>query len=123
MLPIAAEGVFDRAEQELVENIFRLDDRKVAAVMTPRKDIVSIDMEDTLADNRQLLQASSYSRFPVCKGGMEHVLGILDTKRMLDRVLSGQSVDFIADLEKRTARRASRAARGRPVKAEETASN
>ncbi len=95
----ADEGVFDRAEQELVENIFRLDDRKVAAVMTPRKDIVSIDIEDQQQDNRQLLIAHGYSRFPVCKGGMEHVLGILDTKRMLDRVLAGQNVDFIADLE------------------------
>lgn len=94
----ADEGVFDRAEQELVENIFRLDDRRVAAIMTPRKDIVSIDMEDTLADNRQLLQASSYSRFPVCKGGMEHVLGILDSKRMLNLTLSGQPVDFAANL-------------------------
>ncbi|RQO77529.1 hypothetical protein DBR44_02665 [Aquitalea sp. FJL05] len=95
----ADEGVFDRAEQELVENIFRLDDRKVAAVMTPRKDIISIDIEDQQHDNRQLLISHGYSRFPVCKGGMEHVLGILDTKRMLDRVLAGQSVDFIADLE------------------------
>lgn len=95
----ADEGVFDRAEQELVENIFRLDDRKVAAVMTPRKDIVSIDIEDSQNDNRQLLIMHNYSRYPVCKGGMEHILGILETKRMLDRVLAGQSVDFIADLQ------------------------
>ncbi len=95
----ADEGVFDRAEQELVENIFRLDDRKVAAVMTPRKDIVSIDIEDSFDDNRRLLVEHGYNRFPVCKGGMEQVLGILDTKRMLDRLLTGEKADFIADLE------------------------
>ncbi|XLM20907.1 CNNM domain-containing protein, partial [Chromobacterium piscinae] len=42
----ADEGVFDRAEQELVENIFRLDNRKASAVMTPRKDVVILDLED-----------------------------------------------------------------------------
>lgn len=94
----ADEGVFDRAEQELVENIFRLDDRKVASIMTPRKDIVSIDVEDTQAENFQLLQQSPYSRFPVCRGGMEHIIGILESKRMLDRMLGGATVDFLADI-------------------------
>jgi putative hemolysin len=94
----ADEGVFDRAEQELVENIFRLDDRKVASIMTPRKDIISIDIEDTQSENFQLLQACSYSRFPVCKGGMEHIIGILESKRMLDRALAGKQVDFCVDL-------------------------
>ncbi|BEV72779.1 hemolysin family protein [Paludibacterium sp. THUN1379] len=94
----ADEGVFDRAEQELVENIFRLDDRKVASIMTPRKDIVSVDLEDSEAENSALLQQSPYSRFPVGRGGMEHIIGILESKRMLDRLLSGQAVDFLADL-------------------------
>ena len=94
----ADEGVFDRAEQELVENIFRLDDRKVASIMTPRKDIVSIDIEDPQAENFKLLQGCSYSRFPVCKGGMEHIIGILESKRMLDSVMSGRAIDFGADI-------------------------
>jgi putative hemolysin len=94
----ADEGIFDRAEQELVENIFRLDDRKVASIMTPRKDIISINIADTQSDNFSLLQKSPYSRFPVCKGDMEHIIGILESKKMLDRVLSGQKVDLSADL-------------------------
>jgi len=94
----ADEGIFDRAEQELVENIFRLDDRKVASIMTPRKDIVSIDIEDSESENFHLLQDCPYSRFPVCKGGMEHIIGILESKRMLDRVLSGKNIDFSADI-------------------------
>lgn len=94
----ADEGVFDRAEQELVENIFRLDDRKVASIMTPRKDIVSIDVEDPQQDNFRLLQNSAYSRFPVCRGGMEHIIGILESKHMLNRMLSGATVDFLADI-------------------------
>ncbi|TDR72484.1 hemolysin family protein [Paludibacterium purpuratum] len=94
----ADEGVFDRAEQELVENIFRLDDRKVVSIMTPRKDIVSVDLADPQPDNFALLQESPYSRFPVCKNGMEHIVGILESKRMLDQLLGGGPIDFPADL-------------------------
>lgn len=94
----ADEGVFDRAEQELVENIFRLDDRKVASIMTPRKDIVSIDIADPQQENVRLLQQSPYSRFPVCRDGMEHILGILESKRMLDRLLSGETADFLTNV-------------------------
>lgn len=94
----ADEGVFDRAEQELVENIFRLDDRKVASIMTPRKDIFSIDLEDSQQENFNLLKQSPYSRFPVGRGGMENIVGILESKRMLNRLLSGGEVDFLADL-------------------------
>ncbi|OWY38101.1 hypothetical protein CEK28_14345 [Xenophilus sp. AP218F] len=94
----ADEGVFDRAEQELVENIFRLDNRKVATVMTPRKDIVSLDLEDPAEDNRRLLQRHGYSHFPVCRGGMDQIVGMLDAKRLLDRTLDGQPLDFALDL-------------------------
>jgi len=90
----ADEGVFDRAEQELVENIFRLDDRKVASIMTPRMDIISIDLADARQENFDLLKSNPYSRFPVCKGGMEHIIGILESKRMLDKILSGQEIDL-----------------------------
>jgi putative hemolysin len=92
----ADEGVFDRAEQELVENIFRMDDRKVASIMTPRKDIVSLDIEDDGEANRHILQSTPYSRYPVCKGGMDQLIGIVDSKHLLDRVLSGATVDFTA---------------------------
>lgn len=92
------EGVFDQVEQALVKNIFQLDDRKVASIMTPRKEIMSIDIEDSQEKNCNLLRSCSYARFPVCKGSMEHIIGVLNTKRMLDRLLSGQPIDFTADL-------------------------
>jgi putative hemolysin len=95
----ADEGVFDQAEQEMVENIFRLDDRKVASIMTPRKDIVSLDIEDASEDNSRLLRDSPYSRYPVCKGGMEHIVGIMEAKLMLDSALSGHKIDFSANIK------------------------
>jgi putative hemolysin len=94
----ADEGVFDRAEQELVENIFRLDNRKVASVMTPRKDVVILDLEDGPEQNREVLLQHAFSHFPVCRGDTDQVIGILNAKRLLDRLLTGQPVDFSADL-------------------------
>lgn len=94
----AEEGVIDRVEQELVENIFRLDDRRVVSIMTPRKDIIFIDIEDSHTDNFKLLANKPYSRFPVCKGGMESIIGILESKRMLQHMLAGKTIDFCADV-------------------------
>lgn len=94
----ADEGVFDRAEQELVENIFRLDNRKVASVMTPRKDVVILDLEDGTEHNRGVLLEHSFSHFPVCRGDTDQVIGILNAKRLLDRLLRGEAVDFTAEL-------------------------
>ncbi|QEL57185.1 HlyC/CorC family transporter [Chromobacterium paludis] len=94
----ADEGVFDRAEQELVENIFRLDNRKVASVMTPRKDVVILDLEDGTEHNRAVLLEHSFSHFPVCRGDTDQVIGILNAKRLLDRLLRGEAVDFTAEL-------------------------
>jgi putative hemolysin len=90
----ADEGVFERAEQELVENIFRLDERKVASIMTPRKEIAVLDIEDALEDNLAKLQDTVFSRFPVVKGNLEHVLGIITAKDILNQLLEGREIDL-----------------------------
>lgn len=95
----ADEGIFERAEQELVENIFRLDDRKVASIMTPRKEIEALDLEDPLEDNLALLQSTVCSRFPVVKGSLEQVVGIISAKDILNQLLDGKPID-IASLVK-----------------------
>jgi putative hemolysin len=90
----ADEGVFERAEQELVENIFRLDERKVASIMTPRKEIAVLDIEDVLEENLARLQDTAFSRFPVIKGNFEHVLGIINAKDILNQLLEGKAIDL-----------------------------
>ncbi|RXZ43900.1 hemolysin family protein [Crenobacter cavernae] len=95
----ADEGVFERAEQELVANIFRLDTRKVGSIMTPRKDIVPLDVEDPLQDNLDKLQGNLFSRFPVVKGGLDQILGMVNAKDILNQVLSGQPVELTSLLK------------------------
>jgi len=88
------EGVFEHAEHELVSNIFRLDDRAIASVMTPRKDIFSLDLEDPFEKNKEKLMASRYSRFPLCRGGFEQILGVVRAKDILSNLMRGEPIDL-----------------------------
>lgn len=88
----AEEGIFERAEQELVENIFSLDEKKVVSIMTPRKDIVVLDVEDPIEDNLRIVRGSVFTRYPVVRGGFENVLGFVQAKDLLHRLLEDASV-------------------------------
>lgn len=90
------EGVFERTELELVENILRLDIRRVGAVMTPRMDIVYVDTAEPFGVNRARLLENTYSEVPVCVGGLENVVGFVTAKVMLRSLLAGKELDFAA---------------------------
>ncbi|MBN3922069.1 hemolysin family protein, partial [Nostoc sp. NMS4] len=67
-------GTFEEAEQDMVERVFRLGDRPVSYLMTPRPDIVWLDLDDPAEENRQKMVDSAYSRYPICQGGLDNVL-------------------------------------------------
>ncbi|MDD5036111.1 MAG: hemolysin family protein [Methylococcaceae bacterium] len=90
------EGVIDHAEHELVSNIFRLDDKTVASVMTPRMDIFFLDIDEPFEQNRSKLIKSPYSRFPLCQGGFDQILGIVQAKDMLNSQLRSELIDLPA---------------------------
>jgi len=91
-------GTFEEAEQDMVERVFRLGDRPVSALMTPRPEIVWLDLEDSAEENRQKMMDSAHSRFPVCQGGLDNVLGVMYVTDLLGRSLSGQPLDLTASL-------------------------
>jgi putative hemolysin len=76
-------GVFEEAEQDMVEGVFSLSDRRVNALMTPRNEIVWLDVNDTLGEIRRKLADSPYSRFPVGLDSLDHVLGVVKAKDLL----------------------------------------
>src|SRR5690606_30493217 len=76
------EGVFEAGEQEMVTNVLGLDDRVVGAILTPRSEVVYIDLEDTLEENRSKLLADPHSVLPVCEGGLDHVVGFVRSTRV-----------------------------------------
>ena len=91
-------GLFEKAEQDMVENVFRLGDRTVATLMTPRPDIILVDVDDPIEETRRRIIACPYSRIPVCQGNMDNVVGVVRAKELLARTLAGESLDLKASM-------------------------
>lgn len=89
-------GVIEQQEHQMVRNVFRLDDRQVGSLMIPRSGITCLDLERPLEENLACIAGSEHSRFPVCRGGLDEVLGIINTKQLLKQHLQGGPVDFQA---------------------------
>ncbi len=94
----AEAGVFHESEQEIVSNVLRLDEQRISAIMTPRRDMFIIDLDEGEAVVWQRLIDTSFSRVVVCRDGLEQVLGVLQTGDLLKKALPGQGVT-LADLE------------------------
>jgi putative hemolysin len=87
----AEAGVFHESEQAIVSNVLRLDDQRVGAIMTPRMDIYAIDLEEGENEIRGKIAESPHSRVIVCRGGLEHILGVLKIGDLLKPVLRGDA--------------------------------
>lgn len=92
-------GVIEDQEREMVRNVFRLDDRQIGSLMIPRADIVYLDVERPLEENMQWIATSDHSRFPVCRGGLHDVLGIVNAKQLLTQKIKGNEADLAAHLQ------------------------
>ena len=91
-------GVFEKSEQDMIENVLRLDEWRVDACMTPRTRITWIDLEDPDEEIKAILLDAQHSRFPVMEGDPDHAIGILYTKDMVVRHLQGEPFDIRACL-------------------------
>jgi putative hemolysin len=82
-------GTFEEAEQQMVEGVFRLGDRRVIELMQPRGKVVALDADAGWETNREVLQRSAYSRFPVIDGDLDRVLGTIHIKELFLALDSG----------------------------------
>jgi putative hemolysin len=87
-------GVFQEAEQDMVEGIFSLGDSRVYSLMTPRTELVWLDIADTIEEIRQKIAECSYSRFPVRQDTLETIVGIVKSRDLLVESLSGKEIDL-----------------------------
>lgn len=92
-------GVIEQQEHDMVRNVFRLDDRQLGSLMIPRADIVYLDVDLPLDENLKLVTESEHSRFPVCRGGLHEVLGIINAKQLLNKMLKGGLTDLAAQVQ------------------------
>ena len=87
-------GVFEEAEQDMVEGVFSLGDQRVYSLMTPRTDIIWLDINDSPEEILQKIAESEYSRFPVCDGSLDKVLGIIKARDLLVPSLAGEPINL-----------------------------
>ncbi|MFE0752766.1 hemolysin family protein [Inquilinus sp. NPDC058860] len=86
-------GVFVEAEREMIDGVLRLADRSVRSIMTPRHEMVWVDLEDSPDEIRRTIAESGCSRFPVARGELDELEGVIQTKDLLDRLLQGGPFD------------------------------
>lgn len=90
----AEAGVFKLDEQDMVESVFRLDDRRVSALMTPHTEMAWINSEDDAEDIVRLLETTPHAYYPVCEGAIDKPLGIVQAKTLLLIRLKGEPFDL-----------------------------
>lgn len=90
----AEAGVFHESEQTFVSNVLRLDDQRIGAIMTHRKDIYLLDLDETEAEIQTRIAESPYARIVVCRDGLDHIVGILQTADLLKPALAGAPLDI-----------------------------
>jgi putative hemolysin len=91
-------GMLEEVEQDMMERIMGLGDRKVGSIMTPRPDIVWLDVEDDWSDNCKKIVESQYSRFPVCREVVDEILGVVHVADLLSQTLQGQQPNLTTSM-------------------------
>ena len=91
-------GVFDASEHQMVRNVFQLDDRPLSSIMVPRSDIAWLSASDTVAQALGRIVPSGHSWYPVCRGGLDDVVGMVHTADLLALQLGGDAAVLQAPL-------------------------
>lgn len=87
-------GMFEEAEQDMVERVFSLGERRINTIMTPRTQIAWLDFDDPLEETLLKMTESAHSRFPVKQGTLDNFLGIVHVKDLMLGALAGKPMDL-----------------------------
>lgn len=98
MIQGAQAGIFEPLESEMVHGVLRMGDQRARTVMTPRHEIVWLDLQNPLEESLEKIRTSGYSRFPVCNEQLDNVLGMAYAKDLLARQLACEPLDLTAHL-------------------------
>ncbi|MGE5450834.1 MAG: hemolysin family protein [Acidobacteriota bacterium] len=91
-------GVIEAHEHQMVRNVFRLDDRQIGSMMIPRGDIAWLNADAPLEANLAIIAEHGYSRYPVCRGGLDDVLGVMTAQQLLHQLTQKQSNSLVEGL-------------------------
>jgi putative hemolysin len=76
-------GTFDPAEREMLDGVMRFADRSVRGVMTPRFELAWLDVGASVADFKRLIAETGYSRYPLCRGSIDEIVGVVQANDLL----------------------------------------
>ena len=86
-------GTIAPEESQLFGNVLRLEDWRLATVMTPASDVAWLDLLASREDNLRILKEAPHSRLPICKGDLQQVIGIAESHDILKAAMEGD-IDF-----------------------------
>ncbi len=92
-------GVIEAQEHQMVRNVFRLDDRQIGSMMVPRAEIAWLDVNAPLEETLATMAENGRSRYPVCRGGLDEVIGVLPAHRLVAPVVRGQALNLADHLQ------------------------
>ncbi|MFM2432273.1 MAG: hypothetical protein RLZZ511_3487 [Cyanobacteriota bacterium] len=92
-------GMFEQAEENIMKRVFQLGDRRVSSIMTPRPEITWLDLDDSEEENRRILQEESHARYPICRDGLDTILGITQVYDLLRDSMNGEPFDLTKDMQ------------------------
>jgi putative hemolysin len=92
-------GAIEEEEHDIVRNVFRLDDRQIGSLMVPRRDVVSLDLDLPWEENAKRIEESGHTRYPVVRGGLRDIVGVISARNLLRRALRGQPPQWESDLQ------------------------
>ncbi|WAA12241.1 hemolysin family protein [Fervidibacillus halotolerans] len=85
-------GVVEEIEHEIVEQVFYMGDKRLGDILTPRTQIVWIDLEKPLEENLKTIAKSVHSKFPVARGSLDDFVGVIHTKNVLPKLLAKEPI-------------------------------
>jgi putative hemolysin len=92
-------GVIEQQEHAMVRNVFRLDDRQIASLMVPRGEVMCLDATLSLDENIKRIEEEAHTRYPVVRGGMQDIVGVVNARQLLLHALRGEKPDLTTSLE------------------------
>ncbi len=90
----AAAGVIAPQEEAVIQNVFDLESRLVPSAMTPRESIMYFTLDESEQSIRSKITSAPYNRFVVCDKDLDHVIGYVDSKHILNQVLEGKQISL-----------------------------
>lgn len=79
----STEGIVEEKEKEYILNIFNFNDIFVTNVMTPKKDVITLNINETLKNNISIIKQSKFTRFPIYKDNEDNIIGIVNVKDLV----------------------------------------